>query len=47
MEGSGVKALLKLANFTLGPAATFNTEIRKKIGSHKGSQVSQCIKAKL
>ena len=26
----GFKSLLQLANFTLGPDATFNTEIRKK-----------------
>ena len=41
------KALLQLANFTLGPDATLNTEIHeihKKMGSHKGSQLS--IKAK-
>ena len=32
------KALLQLANFTLGPDATLNTEIYiKKIGSHNGS----------
>ena len=42
----GFKALLQLTNFTLGPDATLNTEIHKKIGSHKGSQLSQCIKAK-
>ena len=42
----GVKALSQLANFTLGPDATLNTEIQKKIGSHKGSQLRQCIKAK-
>ena len=41
-----IKALLQLANFTLGPDATLNTEIHKKIGSHKGSQLSQCIKTK-
>ena len=41
----GFKALLQLANFTLGPNATLNTEIQK-FGSHKGSQLSQCIKAK-
>ena len=34
--GGGVKALLQLANFTLGPDATLNTEIHKK---------SVCIKA--
>ena len=33
-------------NFTLGPDATLNTETQKKFGSHKGSQLSQCIKAK-
>ena len=27
--GEGVKALLQLANFTLGPDATLNTEIHK------------------
>ena len=27
--GGAVKALLQLANFTLGPDATFNTEIHK------------------
>ena len=27
--GAGFKALLQLANFTLGPAATLNTEIHK------------------
>ena len=27
--GGGVKALLQLANFTLGPDATLNTEIHK------------------
>ena len=37
----GFKALLQLANFTLGPDATL-----KKFGSHKGSQLSPCIKAK-
>ena len=44
----GFKALLQLANFTLGPDATLtcNTEIHKKFGSHKGSQLSPCIKAK-
>ena len=42
----GFKALLQLANFTLGRDATLNTEIQKKFGSHKGSQLSQCIKAK-
>ena len=42
----GFKALLQLANFTLSPDATLNTEIHKKFGSHKGSQLSQCIKAK-
>ena len=42
----GFKALLQLANFTLGPDATLNTEIHKEFGSHKGSQLSQCIKAK-
>ena len=42
----GFKALLQLANFTLGPDATLNTEIHKKFGWHKGSQLSQCIKAK-
>ena len=42
----GFKALLQLANFTLGPDATLNTEIHKRFGSHKGSQLSQCIKAK-
>ena len=42
----GFKALLQLVNFTLGPDATLNTEIHKKFGSHKGSQLSQCIKAK-
>ena len=41
----GFKALLQLANFTLGPDATLNTETQK-FGSHKGSQLSQCIKAK-
>ena len=44
--GWGVKALLQPANFTLGPVATLNMEIHKKFGSHKGSQLSQCIKAK-
>ena len=47
--GGGVrlvlKALSQLANFTLGPDATLNTEIHK-FGSHKGSKLSQCIKAK-
>ena len=43
---AGFKALLQLTNFTLGPDATLNTEIHKKFGSHKGSQLSQCIKAK-
>ena len=28
--GGGGKALLQLANFTLGPDATLNTEIHKK-----------------
>ena len=28
-RGEGVKALLQLANFTLGPDATLNTEIHK------------------
>ena len=42
----GFKALLQLANLTLGPDAALNTEIHKKFGSHKGSQLSQCIKAK-
>ena len=28
----GVKALLQLANFTLGPDATLNTEIHKNTG---------------
>ena len=41
----GFKALLQLTNFTLGPDATLNTEIHKKFGSHKGYQLSQCIKA--
>ena len=36
----GFKALIQLSNFTLGPDATLNTEIHKKIGSHKGSQLS-------
>ena len=44
--GGRVKALLQLASFTMGPDATLNTEIHKKFGSHKGSQLSQCIKAK-
>ena len=30
MGGGGVKALLQLVNFTLGPDATLNTEIYKK-----------------
>ena len=34
--GGGVKALLQLANFTLGPDATLNTEVHKN---------SVCIKA--
>ena len=42
----GFKALLQLTNFTLGLDTTFNTETHKKFGSHKGSQLSQCIKAK-
>ena len=42
-SGEVVKAFLQLANFTLGPDATPNTEIHKQIGSHKGSQLSQCI----
>ena len=29
--GGGVKALLQLANFTLGPDATLNTEIHKNL----------------
>ena len=29
-EGEGVKALLQLANFTLGPDATLHIEIHKK-----------------
>ena len=41
-----VKALLQLANFTLGPDATLNTEINKNSVRLKGSQLSQCIKAK-
>ena len=44
MGWGAVKALLQLANFTLGPDATLNTEIHKKFGSHKGSQLSSCIK---
>ena len=42
----GFKALLQLPNFTLGPDATLNAETHKKIGSHKGSQLSQSIKVK-
>ena len=42
----GFKTLLQLANFTLGPDATLNTEIHKNSVFHKGSQLSQCIKAK-
>ena len=38
------KALLQLANFTLGPNVILITEIHKK--SDKGSQLSQRIKAK-
>ena len=45
-RGECVKALLQLANFTLGPDATLNIEIHKIFGSHKESQLSQCIKAK-
>ena len=41
--GGRCKALLQLANFTLGPDATLNTEIHKKFGSHKGSQLSRFI----
>ena len=41
-----VKTLLQIANFTLGPDATLNTEIHKKIGSHKNSSLSQYIKVK-
>ena len=43
--GGGVKALLQLANFTLGPDATLNTEIHKKSVRIKAPN-SQCIKAK-
>ena len=46
-DGVGVKALLQLANFILGPDATLNTEVHKKIGSHKGFQHSQCTKVKI
>ena len=31
MWGGGVKARLQLANFTLGPDATLNTEIHKNL----------------
>ena len=41
----GFKALLQLANFTLGPMLLLIHEYIK-FGSHKGSQLSQCIKAK-
>ena len=40
------KALLQLANFTLGPDATLNTEIHKKFVSHKGSQLVNASKRK-
>ena len=39
--GGGVKALLQLANFTLGPDATLNTETHKNFDPQKGSQLSQ------
>ena len=35
--GDGVKALLQLANFTLGLNATFNTEIHKNLVRIKAS----------
>ena len=44
--GGGVKALLQLANFTLGPDATLNTEIHKNSVRIKNPKLSQCIKAK-
>ena len=45
--GGGVKALLQLANFTLGPDATLNTEIHKNLVRIKAPiSLSQCIKAK-
>ena len=42
----GFKALLQLANFTVGPDATLNTEIHTKIGLHKGSNSVNVSKRK-
>ena len=39
--GGGVKALLQLANFTLGPDATLNTEIHKNSVSIKAVNASK------
>ena len=41
-----VKALLQLANFTLGPDATLNTEIHKNSVRIKSLNSVKCIKAK-
>ena len=43
--GRSLKALLQLANFTLGPGATLNTEIHENSVGIK-AQLCQCIKAK-
>ena len=44
--GWRVQAFLQIAKFILGPVATLCTEMHKKCGSHKGSQLSQCINTK-
>ena len=45
-RGLGVKALLQLANFTLGPDATLNTEIHKIRFAERLPTQSMHIKAK-
>ena len=44
--GGGVKALLQLANFTLGPYATLNTEIHKNSVRIKASNSVNASKRK-
>ena len=44
MLNSDEQALLQLTNFTLGPDATFNTEIHKNSPRIQAPQLSQCKK---
>ena len=44
-EGRG-SSTFTASHLHRGPKATLNTEINKKNGSHKGSQLSYCISAK-